>query len=75
LTEVHILSGDLAAARASLKEALESNIDEVVFEPELLSLRGELRLHSGSGRDERFEMAEHDFSHRNSQSTSDAREI
>jgi DNA-binding winged helix-turn-helix (wHTH) protein/tetratricopeptide (TPR) repeat protein len=61
LTEVCILSGDFAAAAVSLKEALEFNIDEGVFQPELLRLRGELRLLSGSGRDERFDTAEQDF--------------
>jgi tetratricopeptide (TPR) repeat protein len=61
LAEVHLLTGDIAEATASLEEALEFNVEELLFQPELLRLRGELCLRGGFGRAAMFEMAKQDF--------------
>jgi tetratricopeptide (TPR) repeat protein len=61
LTEVYMLTGDITEAVLSLEQALAFDTEEVLFQPELLRLRGELRLRGGYGTEAPFEMAERDF--------------
>ena len=61
LTEVHLLTSEIAEARASLEQALQFNVEETLFQPELLRLRGELRLLGGYGDRDCVQLAEQDF--------------
>jgi DNA-binding winged helix-turn-helix (wHTH) protein/tetratricopeptide (TPR) repeat protein len=60
LTEVYLLTGNIREAMVSVEEAVHASVDVPLFRPELLSLRGEVRLRSYSG-DQAFAMAEQDF--------------
>ena len=61
LVEVHALTGDIAEAMVSVERALGFGAGASLFQPELLRLRGEVRLRSGLGGKALFEMAEQDF--------------
>ena len=61
LVEVHALAGDIAEAMVSVERALGFGAGASLFQPELLRLRGEVRLRSGLGGKALFEMAEQDF--------------
>jgi hypothetical protein len=57
----HALAGDIAEAMVSVERALGFGAGASLFQPELLRLRGEVRLRSGLGGKALFEMAEQDF--------------
>jgi tetratricopeptide (TPR) repeat protein len=56
LAEAQALDGALADALSTLHDALQANPEEIVFRPDILSCRGELRLKIGQS-----ELAEADF--------------
>ena len=61
LCEGHALAGAVDDALVTVQQALQTNPDELIFRPDLLRLRGELRLRSSSGVKAQVELAEHDF--------------
>jgi len=61
LSEVQAEAGAIADALASAEEGLVTNAEELVFRPELLRLRGEIRLKAQTSSMETLELAEADF--------------
>jgi predicted ATPase len=63
LSEAQAAEGKVRDAFGTAERALQTNIDELLYRPELLRLRGELKLRSNSGSEVqvRFESAERDF--------------
>jgi tetratricopeptide (TPR) repeat protein len=61
LCEVQALAGAIEEALVTVEQALQNYPDELLYLPETLRLRGELRLRSGSGGARHYESAERDF--------------
>ncbi|MBV8771716.1 MAG: AAA family ATPase [Deltaproteobacteria bacterium] len=61
LTKVYMLTGDFKQARKCIEETLEFTVEEMVFQPELLRLRGEVRLFDDDCNGDTLEKAEQDF--------------
>jgi len=56
LTEAQAAAGGIDDALGTIERALQANPDQLIFRPEILRLRGELRLTKGQ-----TELAEQDF--------------
>jgi class 3 adenylate cyclase/tetratricopeptide (TPR) repeat protein len=56
LAESQVLDGNIASAFSTLEDALQTNPEEIVFQPSILTCRGDLRLKTGQS-----ELAEADF--------------
>jgi DNA-binding winged helix-turn-helix (wHTH) protein/tetratricopeptide (TPR) repeat protein len=61
LAEVQALSGEINQAKTTIEQALQAAPEEFVWRPELLRLRGELRLQSERESKGLIEEAEQDF--------------
>jgi len=61
LTHAYVLQGEFAEATISIEQALGFVEEQLVFRPELLRLRGEVNLRSGSDGTPSVESAEEDF--------------
>ena len=61
LVETQAVTGAYDEALATVEQAVETNPDELFFQPELLRLRGELRLRIGARGQAQFELAEDDL--------------
>jgi class 3 adenylate cyclase len=61
LSEVQARAGAVTEALATIEEGLLTNPDELVFRPELLRLRGEIRLKALTPSAETAELAERDL--------------
>jgi predicted ATPase len=60
LSETQALADAVDDAFVTIEQALQTNPDESIYRPELLRLRGELRLRSALS-EAQFELAEQDF--------------
>jgi tetratricopeptide (TPR) repeat protein len=60
LSETQALASAVDDAFVTIEQALQTNPDELIYRPELLRLRGELRLRSALS-EAQFELAEQDF--------------
>src|SRR5262249_944753 len=61
LGEAQALTGELADALDTIDQALQTNLDEVTFRPNLLRIRGRLRIQSESESAAQLKQAERDF--------------
>src|SRR5262249_30214947 len=61
LGEAQALTGELADALDTIDQALQTNLDEVIFRPNLLRIRGRLRIQSESESAAQLKQAERDF--------------
>jgi tetratricopeptide (TPR) repeat protein len=61
LCETQALSGRIDDASITIERALRTNLDESIYRPELLRLRGVLHLRRGGGTKRCIELAERDF--------------
>jgi len=61
LSEAQGLAGAIDDALITIDQALQTNLDESIYRPNLFRLRGELRIKSNFGGSTHLELAEHDF--------------
>jgi hypothetical protein len=61
LVETQAVTGANEEALVTVEQAVQANPDELYFRPELLRLRGELRLRTGAGNPAQVALAEEDF--------------
>jgi tetratricopeptide (TPR) repeat protein len=61
LCETQALAGEVDDALVTIEQALRTNPDDLVYRPEVLRLRGELRLRTGASSRAPFELGERDF--------------
>jgi tetratricopeptide (TPR) repeat protein len=61
LSETQAATGAVDEALVTVEQALQTNPDELIYRPEVLRLRGELRLRTGAGSKAQFGLAEQDF--------------
>jgi class 3 adenylate cyclase/tetratricopeptide (TPR) repeat protein len=61
LAEMQAITGAYDQAFVTVEQALQTNTDDLLFRPELLRRRGELRLRGDAEGKAHFELAEQDF--------------
>jgi tetratricopeptide (TPR) repeat protein len=61
LAEVQLLAGEFEDAMTTVERALQTTPKEFLWRPELLRLRGEIRLQNVGRKQDLFELTEHDF--------------
>jgi len=61
LCEAQALDGAIEDALVTVEQALQNYPDELLYRPEVLRLRGELKLRSVSGEELHWKLAERDF--------------
>jgi hypothetical protein len=61
LAEVQVLAGEIHQAKTTIEQALQAPPEGLLWRPELLRLRGEIRLQSDNSSENLFEMSEQDF--------------